>query len=594
MNLKRLLKLGYFPKELPPPFNTESFATKSRYINSKWSAILNQAEQQMPHENPSDAQRRFAINYGQKYASSKLLEYSISKNIYSRRKIEIPNPKQFLDLSNLITDNWNAIKDVYKISDYSLSYPVLHNAKRAVRTKSKSWNNFKFELIEKSYKHKFELRLDIANFYPTIYTHTIPWALLGKSVAKDYFKIKRFRRAHWNSIVATDRNAQLYLLGDEIDTLIRNCNERQSIGIPIGPDTSFLVGELIGCRIDQEIKAKLVDIPHSCIRYYDDYYFYLNSVDEAETVLKIVQKVLYEFRLETNENKIEINKIPFKYVDDWSLTIVNFKFKRIDKYELKNYFATIFSILNSNKNKSSWIIHYALSKFEYGNVKIKKNDWQLFLSFLLQTLLVNPSTINQIFKIVLSYEYYVNAKSKEKISNVLQSIIKEHLTLNHSYEVSWCLWFMKSFKIKCPSNLLSEILKSNDDISKIICLDLINSNLYSGRKPGLTRLTQSINSQSLFNENWLLAYESYIKSWLNFRSRNILNDNEFFEVLNYYDVSFYNEDNQIKTEFEIRPRPTRIVDPFDDDFELEDWQIDILMDEAEERDEEQEEESSQY
>jgi hypothetical protein len=585
MQLKKLLSKGYFPKELPPPFTTDVFGEKSRYINKKWNDLLNAQKLRKAGEGANDAKRRFRKDYTEKYGSTKLIEYSIAKGIYSRRKLEIPNPKQYLDLSNPIVDNWKNLRDFFDISSYSQSKPVLFEAKRALKTKSKSLNNFKFEVISKSFGRKVELRLDILNFYPTIYTHSIPWSLLGKEEAKKYFKLRNTRKAYFDSILATDSKARLYKLGDSIDTLVRNCNERQSIGIPIGPDVSFLLAELVGCRIDSEIQKSLGDISHECIRYYDDYYFYLNSIGDADNVLKKVQKILYEFRLETNEFKVHINELPFKYVEDWSLTLSSFKFNSANNYELRNYFSQLISLVEKNKKQSSWIIDYGLQRFEYGNVKIKRNHFDIFLTFLLQLLLFDPSNIDQIFKILLSYDYYLNKKRKEKIEIVLNQIIEEHSILNHSFEVSWALWCYKSFRIKCHRDFLTLVLESSDNISKLIVLDIIDSKLFKGRKPALAKLTKSLNSTSLFNEDWLIAYEAYRKGWLNFGAIKILDLNEFFDILNYYDVIFYDSSKQIDSNFSVSPPPEIEPDDFDS------W-FDDLLDEDE--DETKEEKKAKY
>lgn len=586
MQLKKLLSKGYFPKELPPPFSTEDFGDKSRFINKKWRKLLDTQKSRRVGESGKEAKRRFDKDYTKKYGSSKLIEFSIAKGIYSRRKLEIPNPKQYLDLSNPIVDNWKTIKDFFDISSYSQSKPVLFESKRALKTKSKSLNNFKFEVISKSFGRKIELRLDILNFYPTIYTHSIPWSILGKEDAKKYFKLKDTRRAYFDSILATDEKAKLYKLGDSIDTLVRNCNERQSVGIPIGPDASFLLAELIGCRIDSEIQNSLTDISHECIRYYDDYYFYLNSIGDADNVLKKVQKILYEFRLETNEFKVSINALPFRYIDDWTLTLSSFKFNSANNYELRNYFSQLISLVDKNKKQSSWIIDYGLQRFEYGNVKVNRKHFDIFLTFLLQLLLFDSSNIDQIFKILLSYEYYLNKKRKEKIEIVLNQIIEEHSILNHSFEVSWALWYYKSFRIKCHRDYLTLVLKSNDSISKLIVLDIINSKLYNGRKPALSNLTNSLNSNSLFDEDWLITYEAFRKKWLNFSTRNILDVNEFFEIIDYYDVSFYDSSKQLISSFSVSPPPEIEPDDFDS------WFDDFLNSDDEE--EEKEEKKAKY
>ncbi|UZH54867.1 RNA-directed DNA polymerase [Salinimicrobium tongyeongense] len=591
MKLNKLLSYGYFPKELPPPFNSKDFGKKSSYLVKKWDKLLDEKKVKKPSESRNEAKRRFNKDYVQKYGSSKLIEYSIAKGIFSRRKLGVPNPKQFLDLSQSISDNWENIKPIFELSEYSESLPVEYKAKRTVRTKSKTWNNFKFKLIEESFDKKFQLKLDILNFYPSIYTHSIPWSVLGKEDAKKYFKIKNNRKHYFESILSSDPKAKLYKLSDQIDTLVRNCNERQSVGIPIGPDTSFILAELIACRIDSEIKKKLENIDHRASRYYDDYYFYFNNIGDAETSLKIIQKIIYDFQLETNENKVEINPLPFRNIDDWSNSISSFKFDEADKFELRNYFSLIYSQISKNKKNSSWIVSYSLLRFEYGNVKIKKKNWDIFLNFLLQTILVDPSSIDQIFKILLSYKIYIKGKAKEKINSVLEKVIKEHTLLNHSFEVAWSLWYYKTFKIKCDRDTLSIVLNSNDNISKLICLDLINSGLYKGRKPALTNLIKSINGNSLFDDQWLLAYESFRKNWLNFKSKNILRDNEFFKFLDYYNISFYDPDEQIKISFRILESRPRISDfDIDEEEDIFGW----LIDEEESEDDSDQEGKTKY
>ena len=39
MNSKKILEKGYFPKELPPPFETKEFADKAHRIRLKWRAL---------------------------------------------------------------------------------------------------------------------------------------------------------------------------------------------------------------------------------------------------------------------------------------------------------------------------------------------------------------------------------------------------------------------------------------------------------------------------------------------------------------------------------------------------------------------------
>ncbi|MCL1688361.1 hypothetical protein CMT57_00185 [Elizabethkingia anophelis] len=577
MNLKKLLEKGYLPKELPPPFNSKIFAEKHRLIKSKWEKKIAKEKERQSGETTVIAKRRFKEEYG-KYDSSQLAVYSLAKGIYSRRKLGIPNPKQFSDLSNAIIENWSLLRKTYKLSPYSESTPIEARAKRAVRTKSRSWNNFKFQLIEKSSDKKVELTLDISQFYSTIYTHSIPWAIVGKENAKKFFKLSISDKTKWESLLVSNNDAKSYKSADFIDTLVRNCNDRQSVGLCVGPDTSLILAEVIANRIDSEINKRLSTIPHAGTRYYDDYYFYFNNRNEAENALKKIQQVLHEFQLETNENKVNITQLPFKYIEDWTEQFDRFIFNdndNIDKYELRNFFSILNNSILNNKKNSSWIIHYALKPFKTNKFVVQKENWNFFLSFLLQTLIIDSSTIDLIFEIIFIYKVYIDNTSRKKIKNVLISIIEEHLILNHSFEVSWSLWTFITFRINCPKQIVESILESKDSFSKILCLHLIDEALYEGRKPNLNKLKKYIESSSTFGENWLLIYESVVKGWVPFDDVEKVLNNEYFEIMNEYNVTFYDTNKQ------MRPKVSLIKDDFLNQYSM----VEAVYDEEEEEEE---------
>lgn len=551
MNVKALIGSGYFPKELPPPFETLDFSKQHQYVTKKWNLILSNNQKQRPGESTTKARKRFKEEFVPIYSNSKQINYSLAKGIYSRRILGIPNPKQYLELANVITENWRLLKSVWQLSEYSQSMPCESNSIRSVRTKSNSWNEFKFDIISKSFNRRIELKLDISKFYPSIYTHSIPWAILGKVESKKQFNLKRSDLKKWESLVKTNLNSKNYKISDQIDTSVRNCNEMQSVGLPIGPDISFVLAEVIGGRIDYEIKSKLNNIDHSGVRYFDDYYFYFDTFDDAEKALKLIQGVFYDFQLETNESKVIINELPFEFTEIWAKPLTYFVFKRIDKYELRDYFSILFELVSSNKKNSSWIINYGLTRFEQGNVKISEGDWNIFLIFLLKIITMDASNIDKVFRIIYSYKQYLNSKSRREITHVIEKSINEHLALNHSFEVSWGLWILLSFKIKVNSSILESILNSNDQISKIICLDIINRNMFSGKKPSLKILSTSFKGNNLNSDDWLLGYESCLKGWLKFGSKNPIDNNLFMKILFDRKISFYNSDNQIETYFQL-------------------------------------------
>ena len=200
---------------MPPPFNTNSFAN---LIASKITSL------------PTD--------FRSKNIKALATEHNIARVGTLRRKIEIPNPfTQFL-LCEEIDKNWPLLQKHTRDSPLSISKPrQVNNSTRAF-----------FPIYHPKWippmrtRHrlgaKYLLKTDIRNFYHSIYTHSIPWALHGKQISKAKRKPGD-------------------LIGNRLDLFARNCRDGQTSGIPIGPDTSFLLSEILLSTIDRIIVDKL-------------------------------------------------------------------------------------------------------------------------------------------------------------------------------------------------------------------------------------------------------------------------------------------------------------------------------------------------
>jgi len=572
MTLFDLIERGYFLKELPPPFNTNKFASGVSTILTAWTTIFaNNTDTNLPTfvltQLPGETLQAFRnrkkahrYEFISRYSSSKGTTFSISKGKLSRRFLQIPNPKHFSLLCEKIAGNWPVFEEIYQLSEYSQSYPIheTDTNKRAVSTRSKSVAEFRNELLKVSIDKRLEVRVDISKFYPTIYTHSITWALLGKEKAKYYFH----KKDNLDTLIASgDADATLYRLADSIDIAIRSCQERQSIGIPIGPDTSHIIAEAISCRLDQILKDKFGILDLKVCRYFDDYYLYVSTRDEADKILKGLQLILSDYQLEINEGKIRIREFPFAFEDEFTTTLFLFDFKKTNlTNSLKHYFSLIWAFVEKNPKKADWIFKYSLRIFEYSTIVIPKNSWKTFEDLLLKTALIEPATLDIVTRVLLTYKNYLDDESKVKLSKLLNAIINEHSLLNHNFEVSWALWIAKTFEIEIDEDASNNIIESKDSVSNLILLDLSkNTTLVKGH-PRFVNLEIELKDNILFSENWLLAYEGVKKGWLNPTSPTLLDDNLFFKLLKENDVEFYDTTKQMTT---YVPRSVTPTDTYD-------------------------------
>ncbi|MFH4157985.1 reverse transcriptase domain-containing protein [Acinetobacter bereziniae] len=558
MDLKDLVGRGYFPKELPPPFNTRDLALEISIILSDWVMIFeNNTQINSPTfvltQNTTESNKNFKIrkkehkaNFISKYNSSKGTFFSISKGKLSRRFLQIPNPKHFSQLAEKIVSRWSDYETLFQLSKYSQSYPVLETdpRKRSVLTFSKNVSEFRNSLLNTSIDKLIEVRVDISKFYPTIYTHSIAWGLLGKEKAKNYFIQKDNIEVLINS---GDTDAELYKYAESVDTALRACQEKQSIGIPIGPDTSHILSEAIACRIDDIIDTRFNSINLKACRYYDDYYLYVSSKDEADKVLKGLQLILSEFQLEINEAKVKIHEFPFGFEDEFTQAIHSFDFEKSKQLNnIKYYFSMLWKFAEESPNKTDWIFKYALRVFEFSSIVIENENWKVFENLLIKTALVEPAILDILTRIFLTYENYLNSDSKLKLKKLVNATIKEHCSVHHNFEIAWALWISKTFDIEIEEESANQIIKTKDSISNLILLDLINNtNLIQGT-PTLSLLEAELKDNILMTEYWLLAYEGVKKGWLTPPETNLLDNNLFFKILKDKNIEFYDPTKQLQ------------------------------------------------
>lgn len=493
-----LIGRGYFPKELPPPFNTEQLS----------SNLLN-----LPNNLNSVGQ-----------GSSKCCRYSIPKIGKARRMLGIPNPFHQLILCNCIEANWAEIERFINRSTISLTTPEARSVPGRALERRHDMGIIAEKRITEAPGSRFLLRTDISNYYPTIYTHSTPWALYGKNIAK------ACRR---------DRT----LLGNVLDTTVRNTQDQQTGGIPIGPDTSLLLGEIIGTAIDQFLCSRI----NNCagFRYIDDFYLYFNSISHAESALSVIHEVLNEFELAINPEKTKIVPLPQPVQPAWRLELSKFRIRKFgtgQKEDLINYFSKAFEYAIAYPDDS--VLKYALGRFKKN--KVLEQHWPVFESLILKCIVADPGVLPFATQLFLTYSiggrYQLNIT---KIKQALFTVIDYHGKLGHGFELAWALWLCHSLNINLNYSIVKQLSYSQDCIVALIALDMRNSNLiprldvsswhYVIREPG-----------ELYDEHWLLAYESKIKGWMKLRGvPNHVSNDSFFSILLNNSVSFYDRNKQV-------------------------------------------------
>jgi hypothetical protein len=492
------IRKGFFPDSVIPPLCSYTLANAFRKMQDE------------------------KFDFGPLQKKSKCCFHSIPKIKNIRRHFYIPNPLHQILLCKTIGDKWNEIDQHIKKSLISISYPTIRKDSKMDRSFDRPFqlNERKYVSAERSFDSRYVLITDISRYFPTIYSHIIPWALYGKEFAKDHKDDKG-------------------LLGNQLDICVRNTQDSQTLGIPTGPDTSHIIAEIIGAAID----CKLIELLGGTLkgwRYVDDFNLFFKTRADAENALYALHSVLKYFELEINPNKTDILQLPIPLEQPWVTELRSFEFRKSklgQKGDIINYFSKAYSFSNQFPDDS--VLKYAITRTH--KVPIHVDNWELFESLLLKSIISEPSCIPIVTKILYHWNYHGYILTKEKIASVISDLICYHSKFSHSYEISWVLWLAKTLEIKIDDDAKNEISKSEDPIVALIALDLredgkIKSDLDT------QNWMQYMESSELYDTHWLLTYEAFIKKWLpsSDGSDYIAND-PFFSKLQRENTQFYDK-----------------------------------------------------
>lgn len=230
-----LLGYGLFANKLPPVFTSVPF--------------LNYCQTNAPH-------------YSDK-AWHGYVHYSSMRNVNIPRAFGIPTPMKYQRLCWTLKENWNALRLHFQQQTSSQSYRISRIHLRKLYGKQ--------ELFEMNYKNwrtdgnpetgllfssplgasKFIVRADISTCFPSIYSHSLPWALVGKERSKN-----------------TCSDDSLWY--NKIDAACSTLKNGETHGLLIGPHASNLLSEVILTTVDR----KLYDMGYRYYRNIDDYECY--------------------------------------------------------------------------------------------------------------------------------------------------------------------------------------------------------------------------------------------------------------------------------------------------------------------------------
>lgn len=509
--IERLLRLGYLPSQLPPAFRTSDVAIHHADLYAAWIALP-------------------PISKIAKARKSKSELFSVARAGHQRRATSLPNPIAQTYLSKAIVDNWASLIGHFRRSKFSASHPRFRRDSSRAASLPSMQTLYERRLLQGA-GYRFVLRTDISRFFPTIYTHSIPWALHGKAQAKK------------------NRSITPKFFGNLLDQAVRQGQDEQTFGLPIGPDTSHIIAECIATSIDVELTKKLRVRPIG-FRYVDDYYLFFESYDSAQKALAHLVRCLKDFELQINFEKTKVCRIEELEEDSWTHALRSFEIASTGQRQRSdiNHFFELARDL-AKRHVSDGVMVYALRRI--GSVIIRKENWDSFEAQLCITAAAHPVTLQAITRISSTYSGLGFPIGKQRLSRLVNSLIEEHAPLEHHSEVAWCLWLCKELSLALTSVNVDLVTAMNSSVCGLILLDLAAIGSLP-KAPTTARFKPLENTDALWDDLWMLSYEAGVRGWGGLSEVHVKAD-PHFEEMRKRNVRFYDPDASITPLFTPKP-----------------------------------------
>lgn len=459
-NKYALLQKGLFPETLPPCFTAVDLKRALR-------GIVPHIRAKELHKRPTDYMR-----------------YSGTKHDGSRRFFGTPNPISYFYVADFISRNWQTFDGRFAASPFSVSRPREGQDSDDRPIIIPSLSELTTEASKKLGHSPYILKTDIAQFFPSIYTHSISWSAHGIDEAKK-----------------DPDPASKTLPFNRLDFLVRNCQLAETRGVLVGPDAFRVISEFIAAGIDKQLFEAIGPQIVGAARHVDDYYLGLRSETAALVVLSTLRELLQRYSLNINDSKTKVLGGLEPLNDLWAQML------RQDARKLNDYQSgsidDIVLFLNraldlSATFKTDSPVKIALRALDQIRL-YRKAGWSVVEPYLQRIIFHHPHCIDYVALLVVKRVALNEEIDEEGWTSAVHDLLRRHLAFNHHHEVVWLLWLLLCSGLSVPDDLVAElIINPNAHIRALVLAGFADGRIL--RKPKLS-LGGKLPST---DQNWLL------------------------------------------------------------------------------------------
>lgn len=463
VKLERSLAHGYFPSEMPPSYSTRTFAVVAAGLTPLTGR---------PWTSP--------------------VRFSLARTGGLRRATELPNPLAQLKLAGLCCNNWRELQRHTARSPISLSRPVV-GRQGSLRYKTTFAKRPQIA-ASRMPGGSGTLRTDVSQFYPSVYTHAVDWAIRGKATAKRHLRTRH--------------------LGALLDEALRESRSGQTVGLSIGPETSWLASEVLLARVDEAMCKDFPQIAKRGFRFVDDMTFYSSSAGEAYEVLARYEKLLADFELILNPTKVRVLDGLEPPEAPWVTPLRQVRYRDDNDAHLVNDLVDLFSLAMDAavRHPTEAVLSYAIKRcdpFPGGT-----ESWPIYRDLTLASISRDASTLRHVHPILVFAKSRGLDVGNDRLVEVLNEACESHAALDHGFEVAWILTILRDLGLPLETSTAQRVATMDDNCSLVLLMDMLQSSAGLRSVVDMTgALRRAEAPEALSSADWLLAYEFRVARW---------------------------------------------------------------------------------
>jgi len=414
--------------------------------------------------------------------------YESLREINIPRQLAIPNPFAYMNLCRCLQKNWNNLTDYFNDKTNNQSHKVsrihirrIYNKLCLFEMNYKNWRIDSDPVPDIMIGKRYQVVADISNCFPSIYTHALSWALVGKDTAK----ATQNDRKKWYNI---------------LDKMTRNLKYGETHGLLIGPHASNLLSEIVLTAIDHDLCDHW-----SYIRNIDDYSCYVNTYEDAQRFLVELNEKLRLYDLSLNHKKTAITELPLAAAEHWirqlNASLVSLGGSKFNYKATQAFMDHAIELMHSNNMKSS-ILNYALKALCGQDLNFNAQD------YLVKTMLHLASIFPYLVSLMDKYVFQKFSVDTTLIRKFANSLFIDNTRALNFEAVVFAIYFALKYGFELENINVNDVLKSKHCIYSILAYMYFSQN-HDANSCDILRdyAKELLKNKTDFGQNWLFIYE---------------------------------------------------------------------------------------